>query len=56
MCLCVCSFIFCIALRALDILSDDVLVELSSAYRRMVSHPAPPHPKPQTSQCASSFQ
>lgn len=34
-------FYVCAALRALDILSDEVLVELSAAYRRMVSHPAP---------------
>lgn len=34
-CLC-----FGATLRALDILSDEVLVELSAAYRRMVSHPA----------------
>lgn len=33
------SACFCATLRALDILSDEVLVELSAAYRRMVSHP-----------------
>lgn len=33
-------FCVCAALRALDILSDEVLVELSAAYRRMVSHRA----------------
>lgn len=33
-------FLFSVALRALDILSDEVLVELSAAYKRMVSHPA----------------
>lgn len=32
-------FLFSVALRALDILSDEVLVELSAAYKRMVSHP-----------------
>lgn len=32
---------FCANLRALDVLSDEVLVELSAAYRRMVSHTAP---------------
>lgn len=38
--MCVCLPLrFCVALRALDILSDEVLVELSAAYRRMVSHP-----------------
>lgn len=35
-----CLFL-CITLRALDILSDEVLVELSAAYRRTVSHPVP---------------
>lgn len=35
-----CLFL-CITLRALDILSDKVLVELSAAYRRTVSHPVP---------------
>lgn len=39
---CVCLPLFpCNALRALDILSDEVLVELSAAYRRMVSLSAP---------------
>lgn len=33
------ALLFCVALRALDILSDEVLMELSAAYRRMVSHP-----------------
>lgn len=35
-----CSFFlyFCALFRALDVLSDEVLVELSAAYRRMVSH------------------
>lgn len=43
LCVCVClsAPFFCVALRALDILSDEVLVELSAAYRRMVSHSAP---------------
>lgn len=36
---------FCV-LRALDILSDEVLVELSAAYRKMVS-PLPPLKTPQ---------
>ena len=40
-CVSVCSFVFCVALRALDILSDEVLLELSAAYRRMVSHVHP---------------
>lgn len=39
MCLSVC-LCFGAAPRALDILSDEVLVELSAAYRRMVSHHA----------------
>lgn len=47
----VCPFVFCVALRALDILSDEVLVELSAAYRRMVSH----LPPLETSQSASYF-
>lgn len=42
---------FFVALRALDILSDEVLVELSAAYRRMVSH----LPPLETSQSVSSF-
>lgn len=41
LCVSVPCFYVCAALRALDILSDEVLMELSAAYRRMVSHPAP---------------
>lgn len=42
-------FVLCYfgVLRALDILSDEVLVELSAAYRKMVS-PLPPLKTPQS--------
>lgn len=45
-------FFLCAALRALDILSDEVLVDLTAAYRRTVSHLSPPR---QMSQSASCF-